>query len=100
MEPPAGAAPAGLLYKRNPQAAAWRRGGRHANASQSRVLPSAQLAYETGLSAGSIAVLADGENCARPPETGALTRSCTELDRLPSERITDNALRAIEDWRP
>lgn len=25
MEPPAGAAPAGLLYKRNPQAAAWRR---------------------------------------------------------------------------
>ena len=25
MEPPAGAAPAGFLYKRNPQAAAWRR---------------------------------------------------------------------------
>src|SRR6266567_7342009 len=25
MDPPAGAAPAGLLYKRNPQAAAWRR---------------------------------------------------------------------------
>jgi len=24
-EPPAGAAPAGILYKRNPQAAAWRR---------------------------------------------------------------------------
>lgn len=24
MEPPAGAAPAGILYKRNPQAAAWR----------------------------------------------------------------------------
>jgi hypothetical protein len=28
--------------------------------SQSRVLPSAEPAYETGLSAGSIAVLADG----------------------------------------
>ena len=28
MEPPAGDAPAGFLYKRNPQAAAWRRGGR------------------------------------------------------------------------
>jgi hypothetical protein len=25
MEPPAGDAPAGFLYKRNPQAAAWRR---------------------------------------------------------------------------
>ena len=25
MDPPAGAAPAGFLYKRNPQAAAWRR---------------------------------------------------------------------------
>jgi hypothetical protein len=25
MDPPAGAAPAGILYKRNPQAAAWRR---------------------------------------------------------------------------
>ena len=29
MEPPAGDAPAGFLYKRNPQAAAWRRGGRN-----------------------------------------------------------------------
>ena len=28
MEPPAGDAPAGILYKRNPQAAAWRRDGR------------------------------------------------------------------------
>jgi hypothetical protein len=25
MDPPAGAAPAGFLYERNPQAAAWRR---------------------------------------------------------------------------
>ena len=49
--------------------------------SQSRVLPSAELAYETGLSAGSIAY-------------GAPTRSCTELARLPSESITGNALRA------
>ena len=55
MEPPVGDAPTGILYKRNPQAAAWRRGGRHANASQFRVLPSAELAYETCLSAGSIA---------------------------------------------
>ena len=61
--------------------------------SQSRVLPSAELAYETGLSAGSIAVLADGH------QTGDLTRSCTGLDRLPSERIADNALRAIEICR-
>src|SRR6476660_5734565 len=50
MEPPVGDAPTGILYKRNPQAAAWRQ-----KWSQSRVLPSAQLAYETGLSAGSIA---------------------------------------------
>jgi hypothetical protein len=28
MEPPAGDAPARFLYKRNPQAAAWRRNGR------------------------------------------------------------------------
>jgi hypothetical protein len=62
--------------------------------SQSRVLPSAELAYETGLSAGSIAVLADGDHCARPPKLGALTRSCTELIRLPSECIAENALRA------
>lgn len=55
LDPPAGDAPAESLYKSDPQAAAWRRGGRHANASQSRVLPSAELAYETGLSAGSIA---------------------------------------------
>ena len=58
--------------------------------SQSRVLPSAELAYETGLSAGSIAVLADGH------QIGALTRNCTELTRLPSECITGNALRALK----
>ena len=29
LEPPAGAAPAGFLYKRNPQAAAWRQNGRN-----------------------------------------------------------------------
>jgi len=33
--------------------------------SQSRVLPSAELAYETGLSAGPIAVLADGHDGTR-----------------------------------
>ena len=36
--------------------------------SQSRVLPSAQLAYETGLSAGSIAVLAHGQKWIPHPE--------------------------------
>jgi hypothetical protein len=51
--------------------------------SQSRVLPSAELAYETGLSAGSIAY-------------GAPTRICTEFTRLPSKRITGNALRALK----
>src|SRR5215475_9922467 len=52
LEPPAGDAPAESLYKSNPQAAAWRQ-----KWSQSRVLPSAELAYETGLSAGSIALV-------------------------------------------
>jgi len=51
LDPPAGDAPAESLYKSDPQAAAWRQ-----KWSQSRVLPSAELAYETGLSAGSIAV--------------------------------------------
>jgi len=49
MESPAGDAPAGILYKRNPQAAAGARW------SQSRVLPSAELAYDACLNAGSIA---------------------------------------------
>jgi len=49
--------------------------------SQSRVLPSAGLAYDACLNAGSIA-------------NGALTRNCTRLIRLPSECIADNALRA------
>src|SRR5258707_1404161 len=50
MEPPAGAAPAELLYKRSSQAAARRR-----KWSQSPVLPWTQRAYETCLSAGSTA---------------------------------------------
>jgi hypothetical protein len=37
-----------------------------AKRSQSRVLPSAKLAYETYLSAGSIAVLADGHHTWSP----------------------------------
>lgn len=72
MEPPAGDAPAGILYKRNPQAAAWRRGGRHAYASQSPVPPRTRRAYETHLSTGSTAMF----------ENGALTRSCTGLHSL------------------
>jgi len=59
LDPPAGDAPAESLKK------AIRRllhGGIVAvrKRSQSRVLPSAKLAYETGLSAGSIAMLAHG----------------------------------------
>src|SRR5437016_6278046 len=54
--------------------------------SQSPVPPRTQRAYETHLSAGSTA-------------NGALTRSCTELIRLPSECIADNALRAVNGTR-
>ena len=57
LEPPAGAAPAGFLYKRNPQAAAWRRNGR-----SPQCCPGARRAYETCLSAGSTASVG-----ARPP---------------------------------
>src|SRR5438477_12961946 len=67
--------------------------------SQSPVPPRTQRAYETHLSTGSTAVLADGDHCAWPPNNGAPTRSCTGLIRLPSELIADNALRA-ENWRP
>ena len=91
MEPLAGAAPARFSYKENLQAAAKRRKRWWAATvlprvlrfkrplhhslmlaarkwSQSRVLPSAELAYETGLSAGSIAVLADGHLGTPPPK--------------------------------
>jgi len=56
-----GFAPAGFLYKRNLQPAAWRQSlhrDRHANASQSPVLPRARLAYDACLNAGSTAVVA------------------------------------------
>ena len=66
--------------------------GRHANASQSPVLPRAWLAYDACLNAGSTAVLAHGHHS----ETGAPIRSCTELFRLPSECIADNALGAMK----
>ena len=117
MGPPAGDAPAGFRYKRNPQAAAWRRcfhGGRHVNASQSPVLPRARLAYDACLNAGSTAVLADSHLCAWPPKSGAPTRSglpkscesgahkrrslrelqCTGLTPIPRECIAQNALGA------
>ena len=81
MEPPAGAAPAEFSYKENlsrfgigterqkkwwaatvlPRVLRFKRPLHHSlmlaarKWSQSRVLPSAKLAYETGLSAGSIA---------------------------------------------
>src|SRR5437870_1930722 len=68
MEPPAGAAPARFLYKRNPQAAARRpnengspsRSSKSEGWSQSPVLPWAQRAYDARLSAGSTAALAYG----------------------------------------
>ena len=56
------------------------------------MLPWTERAYETCLSAGSTAVLADGEL----KYNGAPTRSCTRLIRLPSEGIADNALRAMK----
>ena len=85
MEPPAGDAPAGILYKRNPQAAAWRR-----EWSQSPVLPWTQRAYETCLSAGSTAMLSKNQ------QNGAPTRNCTGLTCLPSRRIAQNALGALK----
>jgi len=69
MEPPAGAAPARFLYKRNPQAAAWRR-----KWSQSPVLPWAERAYETRLSAGSTAFLADDHQIKMEPPPGIAPR--------------------------
>ena len=95
-EPPADAAPAGILYKRNPQAAARRRkwpasrSSKSEGWSQSPVLPWAQRAYETCLSAGSTAVLAHGR------KTGAPTRSCTELASIPKKCIAQNALGAVK----
>ena len=58
--------------------------------SQSPVLPWAQRAYETCLSAGSTAVLAHGG------KTGAPTRSCTELASIPKKCIAQNALGALK----
>ena len=107
MGPLAGAAPARFPYKENLQAAAkrhekwwaatvpprvlrFKRPLHHSlmlaarRWSQSRVLPSAQLAYETGLSAGSIA------KWIPHPE---LHRART---RVPGECIADNALGAIK----
>ena len=58
--------------------------------SQTPVLPWAWLAYDACLNAGSTAGLAHCHHS----EVGAPTRSCTELTRLPSEGIAENALRA------
>ena len=60
--------------------------------SQSPVLPWAQRAYETCLSAGSTAVLAYGHG----HEIGAPTRSCTELASIPKKCIAQNALGAVK----
>src|SRR5882672_10908256 len=95
LEPPAGAAPARFLYKRNPQAAARRRkwpasrSSKSEGWSQSPVLPWAQRAYETCLSAGSTAVV-----LAHCHQNGAPTRSCTELASIPKKCIAQNALGA------
>jgi hypothetical protein len=79
MEPPAGDAPARSLDKSDLQAAEGRlfRCGRHANASQSPVLPRAWLAYDACLNAGSTAVLAQNHHS----ETESPIRSCTEPSR-------------------
>ena len=122
MEPLAGAAPARFSYKENLQAAAkrqkkwwaatvlprvlrFKRPLHHSlmlaarKWSQSRVLPSAELAYEIGLSAGSTAVPADGHLAKDGKQNGAPTRSCAGLARLPSESITHNALGALKNGR-
>jgi len=94
FEPPAGDAPARFSLQTKSAGCCGEAfyNGRHANASQSPVLPRARLAYDACLNAGSTAVLAHGHHS----ETGALTRSCTELIRLPSECIARNALRALK----
>ena len=63
---------------------------REAKWSQSPVLPWAQRAYETCLSAGSTAKLWKHQ------QNGAPTRSCTEFPCLPSKRIAQNALGALK----
>ena len=62
--------------------------------SQSPVLPWAQRAYETCLSAGSTAALEDGHLAEGGEQNGAPTRNCTRLACLPSRRIAQNALGA------
>src|ERR1022692_3615335 len=85
MEPPAGDAPAGFLYKRNPQAAAWRR-----KWSQSPVLPWARLAYDACLNAGSTAVVL---NLEPPPGIAP--------NWLPYQRSASlKMLWGHETWRP
>jgi hypothetical protein len=87
LEPPPGAAPARFLYKRNQQAAAWRRN----KWSQSPVLPWARRAYETRLSCWLDCGVWHGGH-----KTGAPTRSCTELASLPKKCIAQNALGALK----
>src|SRR6266705_5580165 len=100
MEPPAGAAQARFLYKRNPQAAARRRkwpAGRSSKSegwSQSPVLPLTQRAYETCLSAGSTAVVLTYGHYATKLQSP--TRNCTELASIPKKCIAQNALGAMK----
>jgi hypothetical protein len=119
MEPLAGAAPAGFPYKGNLQAAAKRQRQwwparvtrpvlriksplHHFNAcrpkkwSQSRVLPSAELAYETCLSAGSTAMLAHGHLGTRPTKWSPHPELHRAKTRVPGECIADNALGALK----
>jgi len=67
------------------------------------VLPSAELAYETCLSAGSIAMALTRNGLPKTCKLGAqhgIIRyrelQSTEFARLPSECITENALRALK----
>jgi hypothetical protein len=85
MDPPAGAAPARFLYKRNPQAAAWRR-----KWSQSPVLLWARLAYDACLNAGSTAAVL---NLEPPPGIAP--------NWLPYQRSASlKMLWGHETWRP
>jgi hypothetical protein len=64
--------------------------------SQSRVLPSAELAYETGLSAGPIAMLAHGHLGTPPTKWSPHPELHRAKTRVPGECIADNALGALK----
>jgi hypothetical protein len=64
--------------------------------SQSPVLPWAQRAYETCLSAGSTAVIQIVNRKSPIANEWSPTRSCTELASIPKKCIAQNALGAVK----